>query len=103
MKILDFLYFCGSFLPSWIQILIQQLKLMRIHEDPELDPDPDPNPAFLCPLACYQVQQLIHTPSMFLWTFVYLPKKHDTFQNVHMTLLKSPPRKCFAQKPIFLG
>jgi hypothetical protein len=36
MKILDFFYFCGSFLPSWIRI--QQLKLMRIHEDP--DPKP---------------------------------------------------------------
>ncbi len=36
MKILDFFYFCGSFLPSWIRI--QQLKLMRIHADP--DPKP---------------------------------------------------------------
>jgi hypothetical protein len=32
MKILDFfLFLCGSFLPSWIRIRIQQLKLMRIH------------------------------------------------------------------------
>ncbi len=36
MKIPDYFYFFGSFLPSWIRI--QQLKLMRIHADP--DPDP---------------------------------------------------------------
>jgi hypothetical protein len=30
MKILSFFYFLGSFLPSWIRIRIQQLKLMRI-------------------------------------------------------------------------
>jgi hypothetical protein len=44
MIILDFLYFCGSFLPSWIRIRIQQLKLMRIHADPDPDTDPDPKP-----------------------------------------------------------
>jgi hypothetical protein len=33
-----FFYFCGSFLPSWLRIQIQQLKLMRIHADP--DPKP---------------------------------------------------------------
>jgi hypothetical protein len=43
MKILDFTYFSGSFLPSWIRI--QQLKLMRIHADP--DTDPDQKPCFL--------------------------------------------------------
>ncbi len=37
-KFLTFFYFCGSFLPSWIWIRIQQLKLMRIHADP--DPKP---------------------------------------------------------------
>jgi hypothetical protein len=31
-------YICGSFLPSWIRIRIQQFKLMRIHADP--DPQP---------------------------------------------------------------
>ncbi len=31
-------YICGSFLPSWIRIRIQQLKLMRIHEDPDSQP-----------------------------------------------------------------
>jgi hypothetical protein len=31
-------FFCLSFLPSWIRIRIQQLKLMRIHADP--DPQP---------------------------------------------------------------
>jgi hypothetical protein len=34
--IIFFLYICGSFLPSWIRIRIQQLKLMRIHADPDL-------------------------------------------------------------------
>ncbi len=29
-KSCNFSYFCGSFLPSWIRIPIQQLKLMRI-------------------------------------------------------------------------
>jgi hypothetical protein len=33
-----FLFFCGSLLPSWIRIRIQQLKLLRIN------PDPDPQP-----------------------------------------------------------
>ncbi len=31
MKFLYFFYFCGLFLPFWIPIRIQQLKLMRIH------------------------------------------------------------------------
>ena len=31
-------FISGSFLPSWIRIRIQQLKLMRIHADP--DPQP---------------------------------------------------------------
>ena len=31
-----FFYICGSFLPSWIRIRIQQLQLMRIHADPDL-------------------------------------------------------------------
>jgi hypothetical protein len=35
MKILYFFYICGSFFPSWIRIRIQQLKLMRIHADPD--------------------------------------------------------------------
>jgi hypothetical protein len=35
-----FFYFCGSFLPSWIRIRIQQIKLMRIHADPDTDPKP---------------------------------------------------------------
>ncbi len=30
-KIFTFFYICRSFLPSWIRIRIQQLKLMRIH------------------------------------------------------------------------
>ncbi len=38
MKILYFFYFCGTFLPSWIRIWIQQLKFMRIHAVP--DPQP---------------------------------------------------------------
>jgi hypothetical protein len=33
MKILDFFYFCGLFLPSWIRIRIRNLNA---------DPDPDP-------------------------------------------------------------
>jgi hypothetical protein len=32
-----FFFICGSFLPTWIRIRILQLKLMRIH----VDPDPD--------------------------------------------------------------
>jgi hypothetical protein len=40
MKILDFFLICGSFLPSWIRIRIQQLKLMRFHADPNTDPKP---------------------------------------------------------------
>jgi hypothetical protein len=40
-----FFYICGSFLPTWIRIRIQQLKLMRIH----VDPDPDSPP---CRLDC---------------------------------------------------
>jgi hypothetical protein len=42
MKILSFFLFFGSFFPSWIRIRIQQLKLMRIHADPDTDPDPKP-------------------------------------------------------------
>jgi hypothetical protein len=30
MKIFTFFYICGSFLPSWIRIRIQQLKLLQI-------------------------------------------------------------------------
>jgi hypothetical protein len=44
MKILYFFQFFGSFLPSafklLIRIRIQQLKLMRIHADPDTDPQP---------------------------------------------------------------
>ncbi len=50
MKILYFLYFCGSFFPSWIRIRIQQLKLMQIHADPDPDTDPDPKPCL--PSSC---------------------------------------------------
>ncbi len=32
-KFCPFFYFLGSFLPSWIRIRIQQLKLMRIHAE----------------------------------------------------------------------
>jgi hypothetical protein len=38
LKFYTFFNICGSFLPSWIRIHIQQLKLMRIHADP--DPQP---------------------------------------------------------------
>jgi hypothetical protein len=38
MRILYFFYICGSFLPSWIRIRIQQLKLMMIHADSDTDP-----------------------------------------------------------------
>ncbi len=43
MKILSFfLFFWDIFLPSWIRIRIQQLKLKRIHADPDTDPDSKP-------------------------------------------------------------
>jgi hypothetical protein len=36
MKILDFFYFCGSFLPSWIRI-------RNLNADPDTDPAPQIN------------------------------------------------------------
>ncbi len=47
MKILGFFYFCGSFLPSWIQIRIRNLNAdpdpaTQINADPDADPDPKP-------------------------------------------------------------
>jgi hypothetical protein len=49
MKILDFfLYFCGSFLPSWIRILIRKLNTAP-DPDPatQINAYPDPKPWFL--------------------------------------------------------
>ncbi len=45
MKILDFSYFCGSFLPSWIRIRIRNLNADR-DPDPatQINADPDPQP-----------------------------------------------------------
>jgi hypothetical protein len=40
IKILTFFHFCVSFLPAWILIRIQQLKLTRIHADPDAEPQP---------------------------------------------------------------
>jgi hypothetical protein len=44
---LTFFYFSGSFFPSWIRIRIQQLKLMRIHADP------DPKPCWISIIQCF--------------------------------------------------
>ncbi len=54
-KFLIFSYICGWFLPSWIRILIriQQLKLMRIHADP------DPQP---CHKATSQIVKSLSSP-----------------------------------------
>jgi hypothetical protein len=49
MKILDFFLFCGSFLPSWIQIrnlYADPDPATQINADPDPDMDPDPKP---CP------------------------------------------------------
>jgi hypothetical protein len=57
MKLLYFFFFCGSFLPSWIRIRIQQLKLMRIRIR---------NPAFL---HCFEKNRIYtpQEPSKFHW------------------------------------
>jgi hypothetical protein len=46
-----FIYFCGSFLLSWIRIRIRNLNAdpdqnpaTKINADPDLDTDPDPKP-----------------------------------------------------------
>jgi hypothetical protein len=44
---MNFFYFCGSFLPSWIRIRIQITDpdpdpMVRLNTDPDTDPDPKP-------------------------------------------------------------
>jgi hypothetical protein len=44
---MNFFYFCGSFLPSWIRIRIQITDpdpdpMGRLNTDPDTDPDPKP-------------------------------------------------------------
>jgi hypothetical protein len=53
-----FFYFCGSFLPSWIRIWIQQLTLIRINADP--DPDPKPWPLYPTEYKRYYRTSTVH-------------------------------------------